>query len=236
MDVAERAGGAVGVQEDRIITELEHVAIDADVHTEEERTRATQIARDKYLAVLFLLNSDKRRYGTLVTNISNEFVRGNDTYPTTLNGSYDYIVNYTEVNASTGHGDEGGLCFYNKHDDGGRGGCSGRGTYGRGWGRSQQGCGSGGRYGCGRGQGRGTIGQTDGHDQVGESEDEAQFLLESLDNLEESVEGYEMTDRLESCFQILKNMHCLPRDILLIDSCSMVCLICNQDCYMAFTK
>ena len=38
-----------------------------------------------------------------------------------------------------------------------------------------------------------------------------------------------MTDRLESCFQILKDMHYLPRDILLIDSCSKVCLICNRE-------
>ena len=189
---------------------MEDVALDPDVPTEEERARATQITRDKYLAVLFLLNSDKRRYGTLVTNISNEFMRGNDTYPTTLTGAYDYIVNYTEVNASTGHGDKGGLSFYNEHDDGGRGGRSGRGTYGRGRGRSQQGHGSSGHYGRGRGHGGATIGPTNGHDQVGESEDEAQFLLESLDNLDENVEGYEMTDRLESCFQILKDMHYLP--------------------------
>ena len=229
VDVTERAGGAVGVQEDRIIAELEHVALDPDVPTEEERTRATQIARDKYLAVLFLLNSDKRRYGALITNISNEFVRGNDTYPTTLTGAYDYIVNYTEINTSTGHGDEGGLSFYNEHDDGGRGGRSGRGTYGRGRGRSQQGRGGGGRHGHGRGQGGGTIGQTNGYDQVGESEDEAQFLLESMDNLEENVDGYEMADRLESCFQILKDMHYLPRDILLLDSCSTVCMICNRE-------
>ena len=38
-----------------------------------------------------------------------------------------------------------------------------------------------------------------------------------------------MTDRLESCFQILKDMHYLPRDILLINSCSKVCLICNRE-------
>ena len=38
-----------------------------------------------------------------------------------------------------------------------------------------------------------------------------------------------MTDRIESCFQILKSMRCLPHDILLIDSCSTVCLICNRE-------
>ena len=232
VDVAEHAGEAVGVQEDRIIAELEHVTIDADVPTEEERTRATQIARDKYLAVLFLLNSDKRRYGALITNISNKFVRGNDTYPTTLTGAYDYIVNYTEVNTPNGLGDEGGLSSYNEHDDGGQGGWSGRGAYGRGQGRSQQGRGSGSRYGHGRGQtgqGRFASGQADGQDQVSVSEDEAQFLLDSVDNLEENIEGYEMTDRIESCFQILKSMHCLPCDILLIDGCSTVCLICNRE-------
>ena len=96
-------------------------------------------------------------------------------------------------------------------------------------GQSQQGRGGGGCYGCGHGQGGAAIGQTNGHDQVGESEDEAQFLLESLDNLEENVEGYEMTHRLESCFQVLKDMHYLPRDILLINSCSTDCLICNRE-------
>ena len=227
VDVADCTGGAVGVQRDRIIAELEHVAIDADIPTEEEWTRATQSARDKYLAVLFLLNSDKRRYGALITNISNEFLRGN-----TLTGAYDYIVNYTEVNTSNGHGDEGGLSFYNEHDEGGQGGRSRRGTYGRGQGRSQQGRGSGCRYGRGRGQtGQGGFasGQADGQDQVGESEDKAQFLLDSVDNIEENIEGYEITDRIESSFQILKSMRCLPRKILLIDSCSTVCLICNRE-------
>ena len=38
-----------------------------------------------------------------------------------------------------------------------------------------------------------------------------------------------MTHRLESCFQVLKDMDYLPRDILLIDSCSTVCLICNRE-------
>ena len=38
-----------------------------------------------------------------------------------------------------------------------------------------------------------------------------------------------MTDRIESCFKILKSMHCLPHNILLIDSCSTVCLICNRE-------
>ena len=55
---------------------------------------------------------------------------GNDTYPTTLTGAYDYVVDYTEVNTPNGHGDEGGLSFYNEHDDRGRGGQSGRGAYG----------------------------------------------------------------------------------------------------------
>ena len=42
VDVAERAGGAVGVQEDRVIAELEHLALDPDVPTEEERARVVE--------------------------------------------------------------------------------------------------------------------------------------------------------------------------------------------------
>jgi hypothetical protein len=96
------------------------------------------------------MNSDKRRYGGLICDIKNEHTRGSNTYPDTLTGAYDYLVNYNASRLSSNDQDEGGLAFYNEDDqnDSGRGhGDGGRGHGGRG--------GRGHRQGGGRGRGRG---------------------------------------------------------------------------------
>jgi hypothetical protein len=43
---------------------------------------------------MFLVNSDRAGYGSLVRDIENEYTQGSDTYPTTLSAAYDYLVNY----------------------------------------------------------------------------------------------------------------------------------------------
>jgi hypothetical protein len=52
--------------------------------TEAETTQAQETVKDQYLAVMFLVNSDKKCYGALVQDIKNEYTRGSDTYPTSL--------------------------------------------------------------------------------------------------------------------------------------------------------
>ena len=65
-----------------------------DVPTTVERATARNTAKDEHLAICFLMNSDKRHYGGLIRDIENEHTRGSDTYPDTLTGAYDYLVNY----------------------------------------------------------------------------------------------------------------------------------------------
>ena len=81
-----------------------------------ERATAHNTAKDAYLAIYFLMNSDKRRYGGLIRNIENEHTRGSNTYPDTLTGAYDYLVNYKAEQLSSNDQDEGGLAFYNEDD------------------------------------------------------------------------------------------------------------------------
>ena len=50
--------------------------------------------REEYLAMHFFLHADLRRFGTLITNIQNDFVLGTSKYPKTLNRAYDMLVNY----------------------------------------------------------------------------------------------------------------------------------------------
>ena len=59
-----------------------------------ERKQAKEVAKDQFLAVMFLINCDHNHYGNLVRDIKNKYTHGTDTYPTSLSAAYDYLVNY----------------------------------------------------------------------------------------------------------------------------------------------
>ena len=233
---AERLGSNIGMQPSRIASILRGVADDPDVPTDIERLRAQDTAKDEYLAICFLMNSDMRRYGGLIRDIENEHTRGTNTYPDTLTGSYDYLVNYKTSRLSSNDRDEGGLAFYNEDDqsDSGRG----RGGRGRGrGGRGGRGRGQGGRGGRGReGQGRGGRGEPAAdaptEDAATDSAtDNAQFLLDNAASNLDNDEDYSppSVGTTDSCFQMLEQANRLDGNMLLIDSCSSVNLICNSE-------
>ena len=56
------------------------------------RKRATKIAREKTLAILFVTNSDKKRYGNMVMRYKQSYVCGRDEYPQTLNEAMRHLV------------------------------------------------------------------------------------------------------------------------------------------------
>ena len=58
--IAERLGSNIGAQEERVNAILQQIAADPDMPTEAERTQASDQAKDRYLAVMFLMNSDKK--------------------------------------------------------------------------------------------------------------------------------------------------------------------------------
>mmetsp|Transcript_7775 Transcript_7775/g.11227 ORF Transcript_7775/g.11227 Transcript_7775/m.11227 type:complete len:158 (+) Transcript_7775:288-761(+) len=132
--------------------------------------------------------------GGLVRDIENEHTCGTNSYPETLTSAYDYLVNYKAACTSNNNADKGGLNFYADHDQqdqgcrrgdggsirGGRGGC-GRGSRGQ----HQQGHGG---HGCGRGGQQNQGGNQAGTDKPtsGAEDNDAQFLLDNADNLEEN--------------------------------------------------
>jgi hypothetical protein len=98
---AKESGATIGAHPGDIQEALKIDAIDANNPSDVERIAATKTATDRYLAVAFLLGADKLRYGTLVEEIENEYLRnkGNSstagTYPTTMaEQAYDYLCNY----------------------------------------------------------------------------------------------------------------------------------------------
>ena len=91
---ADRLGSTIGVHPQRVDMILTGIATDPDLPTNAELEQAREVAKDQFLAIMFLLNCDCNRYGNLVQDIENEYTRGTDTYPTSLSAAYDYLVNY----------------------------------------------------------------------------------------------------------------------------------------------
>ena len=64
---------------------------------------AKKLARDKYLACLFLANTDKHRYEAVVNDLHNNFVKGHtSTYATTLDAAYTYLDNIRSLKTRDG--------------------------------------------------------------------------------------------------------------------------------------
>jgi hypothetical protein len=52
------------------------------------------ITRDKYLSMIFLARADKVRFGTLIEDLNNSYLAGNDQYPAPLDGTLTLLSHY----------------------------------------------------------------------------------------------------------------------------------------------
>ncbi|GAX19421.1 hypothetical protein FisN_4Lu403 [Fistulifera solaris] len=222
---AERLGTEVGYSERRVQQELDESAADGGNPTEEELSAAKKKVKESFLAVMFLVNSDQRRYGELLRNIENDYTLGTQKYPSTLSAAYDCLMNYKVVPIERGRDEGGGLAFYNNGQEG-RGGRAGRGQGGR---DSNGGRGRGRGRGGGRGDGDTNNSSGGKVSENGDEEaDHSQYLLDQADNNNDEVAAYtiDYVDRLETCLQVLGH-NGMQAETLLLDSCSTVCLISN---------
>jgi hypothetical protein len=97
-------GSEIGAHSDWTDGILDKIAADPDMPTDDgEKEQAHERAKDQFLAVMFLVNSNRARYGSLVRDIENKYTRGSDTYPATLSAAYDYLVNYRVDKTSNTH-------------------------------------------------------------------------------------------------------------------------------------
>ena len=60
VSTAERLGSDIGLHASRIASIVNHIAVNPDVPTAVERATARNTAKDAYLAICFLMNSDRR--------------------------------------------------------------------------------------------------------------------------------------------------------------------------------
>jgi hypothetical protein len=52
------------------------------------------IARDKYLSMIFLAGADKARFGMLIEDLNDSYLAGNDQYPVSLDGTLTLLSHY----------------------------------------------------------------------------------------------------------------------------------------------
>jgi len=60
----------------------------------DDATKRLKIARDRTLALAFLEQADRRRFGTLWADLENQFSQANNQYPIDLTAAYSLLVNF----------------------------------------------------------------------------------------------------------------------------------------------
>jgi hypothetical protein len=88
-------GDNLGRDYTAVNNEIEATGIlNAVTATTEQKVEASQIARDKYLAVAYIAASDKTHYGKLLEDLENDFTKGTNNYPVNVASAYNLVVNY----------------------------------------------------------------------------------------------------------------------------------------------
>jgi hypothetical protein len=96
VDVLDHCGGLIGHIPGLVNSMLEESNIDPNTATKEQIDVALEATQDEYLAVAFLLGSDRNRYGKLNGNLENGYMQGQDRYPKTLTSAYSLLTNWKQ--------------------------------------------------------------------------------------------------------------------------------------------
>jgi hypothetical protein len=228
--VIDLEGGTVGMRKHRVKHFLSTIAKDSKAPTEAEIKKAEEACRSEYLAVHLIMGADSNRFGQLQIDIQNRYTSNPEhgDYPADLERAYLMLQSYKcPANRNRSDAHESGAAFVSA-DQGGRGGHEGRGGRGgrgRGRGRGQSGRG---------GNSQGVTGSTDEESQSPNSSSQeqpnnnnSQQVPPYSSRFSSSIPDYQMDiTHCELAFQQSNNI--IPRDWLLLDTCSTVNLISNH--------
>jgi hypothetical protein len=93
VSVLEQYGGTIGRDEGTIEDEIEEADFTLSVSAAETKT-ASDVARNKFLAMTFIHAVDKLRYGKILDKLENDFTKGTDNYPESVTRAYHLVVNH----------------------------------------------------------------------------------------------------------------------------------------------
>jgi hypothetical protein len=79
-------------------------------YTEQQRREARERIQNKKIAYGILVRADRTRYGKLIEEVENDFLKGHDNYPKTPTEAYNLLVNYRNyVTVNKRNVQQGGL-------------------------------------------------------------------------------------------------------------------------------
>ena len=88
----------------------------SDTDYDKKCADASKVEREKFLAATFLLGADRRQYGGMTTQLRNDYTKGQQIYPETVQ-KVQAVLMVWEGEKSLVHGSNEGLSFTNVVDD-----------------------------------------------------------------------------------------------------------------------
>ena len=243
-------GSMIGLSRSKIQEHIQGHAVDPQNPTDEERTTAEDAVREEYAAISFIMRSDIKRYETLQIDVQNNYTMGIvGAYPTTLTDAYNRLLVWktSKSNARNNGRETSEIAFLQDGDQDGQ--RNSQGGSGRGGNRDRkQNGGRGNSQGRGGGGGRGHNNAGRGHGNNNSNNgEESQFLTQSSEerngnnnssiapysppNVNSSASSFEPAAHLDTChveIAFQQSSAPIPKDWLLLDTCSTVNMISNQ--------
>ena len=95
-DILNHIGAGIG-DDDAIMKQvLRSQGINIEDATDDQEEAAELTGIQWYLALAFLMGSDRNRYGRLLEKLENDFTAGNDNYPKTLTDAYNMLLEWKD--------------------------------------------------------------------------------------------------------------------------------------------
>jgi hypothetical protein len=91
---------------------------DYDTLDEDEKQEMRLEARERYLAVAFIMGADKRRYSGLIRDIENNYLTGDNKYPKNVTAAYNLLVKWKGDSTRPRYAASDGVAFTNDGGDG----------------------------------------------------------------------------------------------------------------------
>ena len=95
-DVLSHIGAGIGDDEGIMKQVLRSQGININDATDEQEEAAELEGIQWYLALAFLMGSNRNRYGRLLEKLENDFTAGNDNYPKTLTDAYKMLLEWKD--------------------------------------------------------------------------------------------------------------------------------------------
>lgn len=109
VEVIEHCGGTM--VEDNLINDYFEAGVDRLTATQAQLNVARKKAKEAFLSMAFILLADRNRYAKLVEELENDYVKGNDHYPTDLTEAYNLLLHWKHdprnMMRGLGSGDDG---------------------------------------------------------------------------------------------------------------------------------